>query len=121
MSCRSPSRSMVRDIKKLFRPKTGMQDPGYVEGVKSACCMLHDILHGCTKYPILKESKHKQIIHNTVDLIHLSLMLKESKVHSIASVLQLYFSCQRSQKSLFYTVDSNMKPSNYSKTLKLKP
>ena len=46
MSFRSTVRSMIGNIKKLFLPKTGMwkkqglQDPGYVEGVGSACCML---------------------------------------------------------------------------------
>ena len=41
-----PHRSMVRNMKETFQPKTGMwkkqvlQDPGYVEDVKDACCML---------------------------------------------------------------------------------
>ena len=53
MNCRSLHRSMVRNIKETFLPKTGMwkrqvlQDPGYVVGVKGPCCMLHDILQGC--------------------------------------------------------------------------
>ena len=46
MSFRSTIRSMVRNMKETFPPKTGMwkkevlQDPGYVKGVKDACCML---------------------------------------------------------------------------------
>ena len=88
---------MVRNIKETFSPKTAMwkkqvlQDPGYVKGVKSACCMLHAILQGCTKYPMSKESKEIKNTHNTLDLRHLSLMSKESKVYSIYIVLQLYF------------------------------
>ena len=37
---------MIGNIKKTFQPKTGMwkkqvlQDPGYVEDVEDACCML---------------------------------------------------------------------------------
>ena len=40
-------------IKKTFPPKTGiwkkqvLQHLGYIRGVKTACCMLHGILHGC--------------------------------------------------------------------------
>ena len=58
MSFRSAIRSMMGNIKKLFLPKTGLQekqvlqDPGYVKGVKSACFMLHAMLHGCMKYPM---------------------------------------------------------------------
>ena len=90
---------MIGNIKKLFLPKTGMQkkqvlqDPGYVEGVKSACCILHAMLQGCMRYPMSKESKEIKNSHNTVDLRHLFLMSKESKVHSIDIMLQLYFSC----------------------------
>ena len=40
-----------------MQEKQLLQDPGYVEGVKTTCCMLHGILQGCTKYPMLKESK----------------------------------------------------------------
>ena len=49
---------MIRNIKEIFLPKTGLrekqvlQDPGYVKGVK-----LHGLLQGCTKYPMSKESK----------------------------------------------------------------
>ena len=96
---------MIRNIKKTFPPKTGMrekqllQDQGYVEGVKTTCCMIC-----CTKYPMLKELKEIKNCHNTVDLRHLSLMSKESKVHSIDIMLQLYYSFQRSQKSFRFTM-----------------
>ena len=59
--------------------------------------MLHAMLQGCTKYPMSKELKEIKNSHNTVDLKHLSLMSKESKVH------------------LIYNVHSNMKTSNYMK------
>ena len=58
---------MIGNIKKLFLPKTEMckqqvlQDPGYVEGVEGACCMLHVMLQDCTKYPMLKELKEIKI------------------------------------------------------------
>ena len=58
---------MIGNIKRTFPPKTGLrekqvlQDPGYVEGVKTTCCMLHGILQGCTKYPMSKESKEIKI------------------------------------------------------------
>ena len=48
-------------------PKTGvqekqlLQDPGYVEGVETTCCMLHAILQGCMKYPMSKELKEIKI------------------------------------------------------------
>ena len=54
---------MIGNIKEIHLPKTGMrekqllQDPEYVEGVKTTCCMLHGILQGCTKYPMSKEIK----------------------------------------------------------------
>ena len=91
---------MIGNIKKTFLPKTGMQekqtlqDPGYVKGIETKSCMLHAMLQGHTKYPMSKESEEIRNSHNTVDLRHLSLMLKESKVHSI------------------YNVDSNSKYSN---------
>ena len=94
---------MIENIKKLFPPKTGLQgkqvlqDPGYVEGVESPCCMLHAMLQGFTKYPMSNEWKEIKNTHNTLDLRHLSLMSKESKVH------------------LIYNVDYNMKSSNYIK------
>ena len=62
------SRTAVsRNIKETFLPKTGMQkkqvlqDTGYVEGVKSAFCMLHVMLQGCMKYPMLLMSKGSKV------------------------------------------------------------
>ena len=58
---------MIGNIKIAFPPKTDMQEkqllqnPGYVKGVKTTCCMLHGILQGSTKYPMLKESKEIKI------------------------------------------------------------
>ena len=58
---------MIGNIKEIFLPKTGMrekqllQDPGYVEGVETTCCMLHGMLQGSTKYPMSKESKKIKI------------------------------------------------------------
>ena len=58
---------MIENIKEIFPPKTGMrekqllQDPGYVKGVETTCCMLHGTLQGCTKYPMSKESKEIKI------------------------------------------------------------
>ena len=56
---------MIGNIKEIFLPKTGLQekqvlqDPGYVEGVKGPCCMLHGILQHCinTVSKVLKEIK----------------------------------------------------------------
>ena len=61
------------------------------------------MLQGCMKYPMSKELKEIKNSHNAVDLRHLSLMSKESKVHSIDIMLQLYYSCQKSQKSIQFT------------------
>ena len=44
-----------------MREKQLLLDPGYVEGAKTTCCMLHGILQGSTKYPMLKESKEIKI------------------------------------------------------------
>ena len=44
-----------------MQEKQLLQDPGYVEGVKTACCMLHCILQGCTKYAMSKELKEIKI------------------------------------------------------------
>ena len=55
---------MIGNIKEIFPPKTSMQllqDPGYVEGVETTCCMLHGICQGSTKYPMSKESKEIKI------------------------------------------------------------
>ena len=77
-----------------MQEKQLLQDPGYVKGVKTTCCMLHGMFQGSMKYPMSKESKEIKNSHNTADLRHLSLMSKKSKVHSI------------------YNVDSNSKYSN---------
>ena len=58
---------MIGNIKEIFSPKTGMrekqllQDPGYVKGVKTICCMLHGMLQGSTKYLMSEESKDIKI------------------------------------------------------------
>ena len=58
---------MIGNIKENFLLKTGLQekqvlqDPGYVEGVETTCCMLHGILQGSTKFPMSKESKEIKI------------------------------------------------------------
>ena len=58
---------MIGNIKEIIPPKTGLrekqvlQDPGYVKGVETTCCMLHGMLQGCTKYPMSKESKEIKI------------------------------------------------------------
>ena len=59
--------------------------------------MLHAMLQGCKEYPMSNKLKEIKNCHNTVDLRHLSLISKESKVHSI------------------YNLDSNMKSLNYIK------
>ena len=40
-----------------LQEKQVLQDPGYVEGVETTCCMLHGILLGSTKCHMSKESK----------------------------------------------------------------
>ena len=45
-------------IKTSLREKHFLQDPGYVEGVETTCCMEFE---GCTKYPMLKELKEIKI------------------------------------------------------------
>ena len=52
----------------------------------AACCMLHGMLQGCTKYPYVEGVERNKNSHNTVDLRHLSLMSKESKGHLIYNV-----------------------------------
>ena len=58
---------MIGNIKEIFPPKSGLrekqvlQDPGYVKGVETTCCMLHSMLQGCMKYPMSKESKETKI------------------------------------------------------------
>ena len=93
---------MIGNIKEIFPPKTGLQekqvlqDPGYVKGVETTCCMLHAAWYVARLYkiPYVEGVKRNKNSHNTVDLRHLSLMSKESKGHSI------------------YNVDSNSKYSN---------
>ena len=61
---------MTGNIKEIFLPKTGvwemqlLQNQGYVEGVKTTYCMLHGILQGSMKYPMLKELKEIKNSHN---------------------------------------------------------
>ena len=80
---------MIENIKEIFLPKTGLwekqllQDPGYVEGVKSTCCMVPCRLYKISYVERVERNKNS---HNTVDLGHLFLMLKELKVHSIYNV-----------------------------------
>ena len=84
---------------------------------KSNCCkiqvcqriwnyMLHAAWYLARLYEIcyIKGVKRNKNSHNTVDLRHLSLILKESKVHSKDIMLQLYYSCQRSQKSIWFAM-----------------
>ena len=77
---------MIGNIKEIFPPKTGLrekqvlQDPGYVEGVKTTCCMLRNVAR-LYKIPYVEGVERNKNSHNTVDLRHLSLMLKESKGH----------------------------------------
>ena len=58
---------MIGNIEEIFLPETGLQgkqvlqDPGYVEGVETTCCVLHGILRGSMKYPMSKESKEIKI------------------------------------------------------------
>ena len=44
-----------------MQEKQLLQDPGFVEGVDTTCCMLHGMLQGSTKYPMSKESKEIKI------------------------------------------------------------
>ena len=71
-----------------MQEKQLLQDPGYVKGVKSTCCMLHAAWYLARLYEIsyVERVKRNKNSHNTVDLRHLSLMSKESKVHSIYNV-----------------------------------
>ena len=52
----------------------------------------------------VKGVKRNKNTYNTLDLGYLILMSKESKVHAIYIVVQLYFSCQRSRKSIQFTL-----------------
>ena len=87
----SKDQRAYRPIKTGLREKQVLQYPGYVEGVETTCCMV------CCKVVqniLCRRSERNKNSHNTVDLRHLSLVLKELKVHSI------------------YNVDSNSKYSN---------
>ena len=44
-----------------MREKQFLQDPGYVKGVETICCMLHGILQCSMKYPMSKELKEIKI------------------------------------------------------------
>ena len=79
---------MIGNIKEIFPPKTGLrekqvlQDPGYVEGVETTCCMLHAAWYLARfarlyEIPYVEGVKRNKNSHNTVDLRHLSLMSKE--------------------------------------------
>ena len=94
-SCQQRSKGIL-PIKTGLREKQVLQDPGYVKGVKTTCCMLHAAWYVARLYKIsyVKGVERNKKKHNTVDLRHLSLMSKESKFHSI------------------YNVDSNSKYSN---------
>ena len=83
-------------IKTGLREKQVLQEPGYVEGVETTCCMLHAAWYVARLYKIsyVEGVERNKNSHNTVDLRHLSLMSKELKVH------------------LIYNVDSNSKYSN---------
>ena len=99
---RSSRTAVSKDQRAYWPIKTGLQekqvlqDPGYVEGVETTCCMLHAAWYVARLYKIsyVEGVERNKNSHNTVDLRHLSLMSKESKVHSI------------------YNVDSNSKYSN---------
>ena len=60
---RSSRTAVSKDQRAYWPIKTGLQekqvlqDPGYVEGVETTCCMLHGILQGSTKCRMSKESK----------------------------------------------------------------
>ena len=69
-----------------MREKQFLQDPGYVKEGQNY--MLHAAwcLARLYKISYVKGVKRNKNSYNTVDLRHLSLMSKESKVHSIYNV-----------------------------------
>ena len=77
---------MIGNIKEIFLPKTGF--------ARSRVCrrgrnyMLHPAWYVARLYKIsyVEGVKRNKNSHNTVDLRHLSLMSKESKVYSIYNV-----------------------------------
>ena len=83
---------MIGNIKEIFQPKTGMrekqvlQDPGVCRRGRNY--MLHAAWYLARFYEIsyVKGVERNKNSHNTVDLRHLSVMSKESKVHSIYNV-----------------------------------
>ena len=83
---------MIGNIKEIFPPKTGLrekqvlQDPGYVE--RGQNYMLHPAWYLARFYKMsyVEGVKRNKNTNNIVDLRHLSLMSKESKVHSIYNV-----------------------------------
>ena len=91
---RSSRTAVSKDQRAYWPIKTGLQekqvlqDPGYVEGVETTCCMLHVAWYVARLYKIsyVEGVERNKNSHNTVDLRHLSLMSKESKVHSIYNV-----------------------------------
>ena len=68
LDLRSTVRSMIGNIKETFLTETGvqksnfLQDPGYFEGIKGSCFMLHAT---CKKYPMLKVLK--EVKTNKID------------------------------------------------------
>ena len=67
-----------------MQEKQVLQDPGYVEGVETTCYMLHAAWYLARFYKMsyVEGVERNKNNHNIVDLRHLSLMSKESKVHS---------------------------------------
>ena len=103
LDLRSTVRSMIGNIKETFPPKLVCR--------KNKFCKIQGMLKGSKVHAACNVARLYEISHvkgvernknryNGLDLRHLFLMSKESKVHSIYIVLQLYFSCQRSQKSI---------------------
>ena len=108
---------MIGNIKETFPTKNWyvLQYPGYIEGVKSACCMVHAMLPGCIKYPMLKESKEIKNTHNTLDLRYLSHVKVVKSPFDIHCVTAVFLMLKELKVHLIYNVDSNTKSSNYIK------
>ena len=90
-----------------MQEKQLLQDPGYVKGVKTTCCMLHGMLQGCMKYPMSKESKEIKNSHNTV-ISYVEGVESPFNRHYVTAVLLM---SKESKVHLIYNVDCN---SNYS-------
>ena len=92
---------MIGNIKRTFPPKTGLrekqllQDPGYVKDRGDSCCMLPGILQNNVENVKDIKTSHNRFLTDFLEFI--SLLSKTSKM------------CMN------YNVDSNTKPSNYSK------